>query len=117
MSFTGPNSRRRFLASTLAMSALPRAVLGQDGLIIRSQRPLDAERPVEAFAQDLTPNDRFFIRSHLGIPTVVTTPWRIEVGGLAKSPRSHSLDDLAHFPESSVTAVLQCSGNGRAYFQ
>jgi DMSO/TMAO reductase YedYZ molybdopterin-dependent catalytic subunit len=117
MSFTGPNSRRRFLASTLAMSALPRAVLGQDGLIIRSQRPLDAETPVEVFAQDLTPNDRFFIRSHLGIPTVVTAPWRIEVGGLAKSPRFHSLDDLPHFPESSVTAVLQCSGNGRAYFQ
>src|SRR4051812_25005231 len=116
MSPHGPNSRRRFLASTLAMSAFPRAVLGQDDLIIRSERPLDAETPVAAFAEDLTPNDRFFIRSHLGIPTVVTTPWRVEVGGHVKYPRSYGLDELNRLPPSSVTAVLQCSGNGRAYF-
>mgnify|MGYP000967726299 CR=1 FL=1 len=119
MTRSHPPSRRRFLAATASAAALAvgRSAPAQDGLIVRSRRPLDAETPVTAFTDYLTPNARFFIRSHLGVPRVVGVPWRVDVGGLVKSARAFSLDDLARLPERSVTAVLQCAGNGRSYFK
>ena len=86
-------------------------------LIIHVARPLDAETPSQVFTQYLTPNDRFFIRSHFGPPapeSVAPTVWRLNVAGLVERPLSLTLDDLSKFEEVSVTAVVQCSGNGRA---
>lgn len=37
-------------------------------LIARVTRPLDAETPVREFKSFLTPNHRFFVRSHFGPP-------------------------------------------------
>ena len=39
-----------------------------DHLIVHVARPLDAETPVQEFASYLTPNSRFFVRSHFGPP-------------------------------------------------
>ncbi|HEX9743495.1 MAG TPA: molybdopterin-dependent oxidoreductase, partial [Nitrospiraceae bacterium] len=38
--------------------------------------------------------------------------WRLSVKGLVARELSLSLSDLARFEEVSVTAVVQCSGNG-----
>lgn len=87
-------------------------------LTIHVARPLDAETPSQVFTQYLTPNDRFFIRSHFGPPApdlVAPSVWRLSVAGLVERPLSLSLDDLSTFKEASVTAVVQCSGNGRAF--
>ncbi len=88
-------------------------------LIVRVARPLDAETQVHEFASWLTPNDRFFVRSHFGPPAeeqIDPTVWRLEVGGLVERPLGLTLNDLKQFPEVTCTAVLQCSGNGRAFF-
>ncbi len=88
------------------------------GLIVRSSMPLDAETPVEAFDRFLTPNDLFFVRSHFGPPATELTPWRFEVDGLVDRLVSLSLDDLKNKSANvTIPAVLQCSGNGRAYYQ
>ncbi len=87
-------------------------------LVTKVSRPFDAETPVEAFASWITPNDRFFVRSHFGPPPsdrIDPASWRLSVKGLADRPLSLSLSDLARFEEVSVTAVVQCSGNGRAF--
>ncbi len=90
----------------------------QGGLLVRSSYPLDAETPVEAFDRFLTPNDRFFVRSHFGPPATTLAPWSLEVDGLVAKPVTLSLADLASKHENvTIPAVLQCSGNGRAYFQ
>jgi DMSO/TMAO reductase YedYZ molybdopterin-dependent catalytic subunit len=81
-------------------------------------RPYDAETPVEAFASWLTPNDRFFVRSHFGPPSaerIDPAAWRLAVKGLVERPLNLSLSDLSRFEEVSITAVVQCSGNGRAF--
>ena len=121
-------SRRRFIE--LAAGGLACAVTGlsvlrgsseagaAEKLITRVSRPYDAETPVEAFASWITPNDRFFVRSHFGPPPsdrIDPASWRLSVKGLAERPLSLSLSDLSHFEEVSVTAVVQCSGNGRAF--
>ncbi len=90
----------------------------QAGLIVRSSMPLDAETPVEAFDRFLTPNHLFFVRSHFGPPATTLSPWKFEVDGLVDRPASMSLDDLrSRFETVTLPAVLQCSGNGRAYFK
>ena len=86
-------------------------------LIVRSTYPLDAETPVEVFDRFLTPNRLFFVRSHFGPPAIGLRPWTLEVDGLVDRPVSLGLDDLKGFERVTLPAVLQCSGNGRAFFE
>lgn len=88
-----------------------------DHLIVHVARPLDAETPVQEFASYLTPNSRFFVRSHFGPPPAELLSdqnWRLSVGGLVDRSLMFTLQDLKHFEEVTLTAVVQCSGNGRA---
>ena len=89
---------------------------GETALIVRSKVPLDLETPVEVFSRFLTPNELFFVRSHFGSPAVSLGPWRLEVRGLVERPLKLSLADLAAMEQVELPAVLQCAGNGRAYF-
>ncbi len=89
---------------------------GSTELIVRSSRPLDLESPVQAFDQFLTPNHSFFVRSHFGAPVVDPSDWRLEIVGLVEKPLTLALRDLAGFRQVRMPAVLQCAGNGRAFF-
>ncbi|HEX9743496.1 MAG TPA: sulfite oxidase [Nitrospiraceae bacterium] len=124
----GSVSRRRFMqwaAASLAavVSGFPwkrgsDCAHAADKLVTKVSRPFDAETPVEAFASWITPNDRFFVRSHFGPPPsdrMDPSSWTLNVKGLVARELSLSLSDLARFEEVSVTAVVQCSGNGRAF--
>lgn len=108
-------------AISLAMPVPARAARADDPtrqLIVRNPRPLDAETPTSAFESLLTPNDLFFVRSHFGAPAVGLRPWSLTIDGGVDRPTTLSLDDLeGHRAARTVMAVLQCSGNGRAYFQ
>ena len=86
-------------------------------LIVRSQRPLNLESPIAAFDHRLTPNDRFFVRSHFGAPAVDLGPWEVEVVGLVTRTMRLGLADLARFEMTTRTAVLQCAGNGRSLYR
>ena len=86
-------------------------------LIVRSTRPENLETPTDLLDADFTPNDVFFVRSHFGPPIVDPRTFRLDVSGLCDRPLSLSLDELRKFPEVTVPAVLQCSGNGRALFR
>ncbi len=118
-------SRRDFLhrsialgASGLLVPASRAARAGEPRLIVRSRSPLDAETPVEVFEAAATPNRLFFVRSHFGAPAVgLTDRWRLAVEGGVGRALALTLDDLAGFPEVTIPAVLQCSGNGRALFK
>jgi DMSO/TMAO reductase YedYZ molybdopterin-dependent catalytic subunit len=82
-------------------------------------RPFDAETPVHEFTSWLTPNERLFVRSHFGPPvpeSVDPAHWRLTVGGRVAKQLTLRLQDLQkEFEAVSLTAVLQCSGNGRAF--
>jgi sulfite oxidase len=127
-----PPSRRDFFrfAARAGMTAaglamLPRDVLGglQVGstgkharLIPRSARPVDFETPVELLDSFITPNDAFYVRGHMTAPVVDAQAWQLTVDGEAKTPRALSVADLRSLPAVSVTATLECAGNGRAFF-
>src|SRR4051812_37263156 len=84
-------------------------------LIVRGGSPLNAETPVEMFDTYLTPVARLFIRSHFGPPGQGAAS-SLEVGGMVKAPRQWTSIELRRLPSVTMTAVLQCSGNGRGLF-
>ena len=134
--------RRHFLQRAAAIgmgAALPRWSSAQEGrsaattsgpemvrfpektdLILLTDRPPNLEMPAKYFREDLTPNEAFFVRWHLGIiPTSVDpATFRLTLGGHVDEPLSLSLDDLRkNFEPATVVAVCQCSGNSRALYE
>jgi DMSO/TMAO reductase YedYZ molybdopterin-dependent catalytic subunit len=89
-------------------------------LTIRVGRPFDAETPAHEFVSFLTPNHRFFVRSHFGPPPsehIAESNWRLRIGGLVEHSHELTLRDIKRLEAVTVTAVLQCSGNGRAFYR
>ncbi len=87
-------------------------------LTVRVSNPLDAETPVREFISFLTPNARFFVRSHFGPPppeAVSVANWKLRVGGLVDRSSEFTSKDLREMESVTITAVVQCSGNGRAH--
>lgn len=91
---------------------------GKEKLLIRSQRPPDFETPVSLLDSFITPNDLFYVRSHLPVPAQLdAATWALKVGGEVDSPLSLSIDEIKKLPAVTVTVTLECAGNGRAFFQ
>ena len=90
---------------------------GKDKLIIRSMRPPDFETPVALLDSFITPNNLFYVRSHMPVPQIDPAGWMLKIGGEVNSPISLSLDELKSLPAVTVTVTLECAGNGRAFFE
>jgi sulfite oxidase len=90
---------------------------GKDKLIIRSVRPPDFETPVSLLDSFITPNDTFYVRSHIPIPQIDAASWALKIGGEVNSPITLSLDEIRKLPAVTITNTLECAGNGRAFFQ
>lgn len=84
-------------------------------LEVLSDFPQQLSTPIEWFDQLLTPNDVFFVRSHFG-PPALDLKQKLRISGLVEAPFELSLDELKRLPQTTVTAVLQCAGNGRGLF-
>ena len=122
--FTRREMFRQGTAGLLALGAFAdweQAVAEEPGtdpaLIVRSRRPIDLETPVSKLDTYLTPNNAFFIRSHFGAPMAGFNLWPIEVAGMVSNRLQLDETALGAFPKVKVTAVLQCSGNGRSFFR
>ena len=94
---------------------------GKRPLIRLTTRPPQLETPFSVFDEGLiTPNDAFFVRYHLaGIPLKIDTDaFRLSIQGKVDNPLSLSLSDLkTGFEPIELTAVNQCAGNGRGFFE
>jgi len=88
-------------------------------LILLTSRPPQLETPVDYFKQYITPNDALFVRWHISqIPTSLDlNQWRLKVGGNIEKELALSMEDLRKFEKVSYTAVIQCSGNSRSFFE
>ncbi len=84
--------------------------------ITRSEAPLVVEFPFAELSA-ATPNAKFFIRNHFPVPDIDTSTWRLRVEGAVHDSFSISLDELRSMPAATVSAVIECSGNSRAFMQ
>lgn len=85
--------------------------------ITHTEKPRNAEPPGSALdGSFLTPNDLFYVRNHMWVPTVDNPDEHTLTIELADgSIKAYTLQELKErFPKRTVTAVLQCSGNRRA---
>ncbi len=123
--------RREFIAALarssavgIASAAIPAwaqralgATAAPADLIERNDWPEHWETTLEALGRSwITPNDRFFVRSHFPVPDLDPSAWRLEVSGLVASPLTFSLAELATMPQVQTVHALECAGNGRGLF-
>src|SRR5579883_1391081 len=84
-------------------------------LVVLATQPFVAETPLARQTENLTPNTRFFIRNHFGVPTLDPGAWRLTIGGEVSRPRTLTLADLRALPARTFDATVECAGNGRSF--
>jgi DMSO/TMAO reductase YedYZ molybdopterin-dependent catalytic subunit len=89
----------------------------QPGLIVRQKHPLNLEYPFATLSSYLTPVDQFYVRNHFSMPSLERGPFRLDVCGAVARTLSLSLDDLRRMPRVEFTAVMECAGNGRVFYE
>ncbi|WP_085310843.1 sulfite oxidase [Planktotalea arctica] len=93
----------------------------KDGLILMSDRPLNAETPAHLLDSDVTPYEHFFVRNNGLVPDhaldMDAEGWTLTIDGEVDTPLELSLANLKEqFEVITQRLVLECGGNGRAYY-
>ncbi len=84
-----------------------------------TSRPPQLETPFSVFNDGpITPNNAFFVRYHLAdIPyNLDPDTFTLQVKGEVDRPLKLSLKEIRKLPAVELTAVNQCSGNSRGFF-
>jgi DMSO/TMAO reductase YedYZ molybdopterin-dependent catalytic subunit len=94
---------------------------GKDpGLVVLGDRPLVAEAPEQLLDDDTTPTAKFYVRNNGQIPEPASDPdgWAITVDGEVDNKLDLTVGELKRrFQPKTYRMVLECGGNGRAFFQ
>ncbi len=90
----------------------------QDSMILHSSNTIETKR--SAFGQSgITPLNRLYVRNNVNPPSeeIVKNPdeWSVTIEGVG-SPKTLTVAELKNIGVKSVAMVLQCAGNGRAWF-
>ncbi|MFC7733104.1 molybdopterin-dependent oxidoreductase [Actinomadura keratinilytica] len=71
----------------------------------------------------LTPADRFFVRNHVSTPLIDARTWRLKLWGTGlhgspteDRPVEFTYEDLLGMRSETLTASVECTGNGRGFF-
>ncbi|WP_298209621.1 sulfite oxidase [Acidovorax sp.] len=107
-------------AQAAAAKPLPAAVSWKNpaDVIVHSASTVETKR--SAFGTGaITPSNQLYLRNNLPTPDASIVAdrdaWEVNVTGV-KNPRKLTLRELKAMGLETVTMVLQCSGNGRAFF-
>jgi sulfite dehydrogenase len=110
-------------ASALAATpprALPAYVVWKDGDAVIVHNPNELETKRSAFGNSaITSSDRLYVRNNVTPPDSSILAdregWQVAIDGV-RNPRSFSVAELKTVGIETIATVLQCSGNGRAFF-
>jgi DMSO/TMAO reductase YedYZ molybdopterin-dependent catalytic subunit len=100
-------TEQRAASESTAASSFP-------GLITRETEPQNLEFPFPSLAGRLTPTSQFYIRSHFPIPALSAESWRLVINGAVETELTLTYNELCQLPATTVSATLECAGNGRA---
>lgn len=88
-------------------------------VIVHSANTIETERGAIGSGV-VTNSDKLYVRNNLPAPNADVVAdrnaWKITLEGV-NSPQTLTLGELKKMGVETVTTVLQCSGNGRAYFE
>ncbi|WEX11696.1 sulfite oxidase [Chelativorans sp. AA-79] len=90
-----------------------------DSMIVHTELTLETERDAIG-TSGVTSKDVLYIRNNLPKPgeDIVAAPdaWEVSIEGV-NEPRSLTVGELKQMGVETVSSVLQCSGNGRGFFE
>jgi sulfite oxidase len=90
-----------------------------DAMIVHSDQTVETRRGAIGSSL-ITPEDKLYIRNNIKPPpdSIVANrdAWRVSIAGV-KNPGTLTLGELKRMGLRTVATVLQCSGNGRKFFQ
>ena len=89
------------------------------GLRILSPEPENAEAAQRGtYESFITPRTEHYIRNHYPTPEIDESEWTISLTGMVDQEVEISMDEIRNdYSTRTVTHTMQCSGNGRSYFQ
>lgn len=93
---------------------------GKADLVILGDKPLVAETPEHLLNDDVTPNDKIFIRNNGVAPDPVSNPdsWQLTVDGEVNNALKLTLGEMKQkFQPVTLALQMECGGNGRSYFE
>lgn len=95
-------------------------VEGKPDMDVLVERPTSGEFAPHLLDDDVTPTARHYVRNNGGYLTESerdVTEWRLTIDGEVNNPLKLSLDELRNMPSVTMPLVLECAGNGRAFFE
>ncbi|WP_018000607.1 sulfite oxidase [Paracoccus sp. N5] len=118
----GRNLPAGFVPAALAQDTGLDLMAGKQGLVVLGDRPLNAETPAHLLDDDVTPYERLFVRMNGLVPQTALDQdaegWVLTVDGEVETPLELTIDDLkSRFETVTRRLVIECGGNGRAFFQ
>ncbi|SMO98446.1 sulfite oxidase [Paracoccus laeviglucosivorans] len=94
----------------------------KQGLLVLGDRPLNAETPAHLLDDEITPYERLFVRMNGLVPQTALDQdaegWTLTIDGEVENPLNLTIADLkSQFENVTRRLVIECGGNGRAFFQ
>src|SRR4051794_28706724 len=87
------------------------------GLVVRQKAPLNLEFQFSALSDWLVPNDQFYVRSHFPNPALDADSFRLKGTGCVERELSLDLAALHQMKPTTLSAVMECAGNGRVFYE
>jgi len=89
------------------------------GLEILSPEPENGQAASRATYTDyITTREEHYIRNHYPTPDIDESEWTVSLTGLVDEEVDLSMEEIKHsFATDSITHTMQCSGNGRSFFE
>jgi len=83
---------------------------------IMTQKPFNAETPIESMRSWITDNEVFFKRNQGKFPEepVNLSEWVLRINGLVEKELSLTFEDILRQPKVEVADTMECSGNSRS---
>lgn len=91
---------------------------GKAKLAVLGDKPLVAETQAQLLDDAVTPTDKLFIRNNGQVPDAGDAKsWKIKVDGEVNTPLEFTVAEMiGRFPNVTYQLMLECGGNGRAFF-
>ena len=107
-------------AAALRRGAPPSSRRTSPGSVVIEDEALNAEAAPADLDHPITPVASFFIRNNGALPAIrreEARAWTLTIDGEVERPATWTVDALkTAFPVVTVTAVMECAGNGRSDF-
>ena len=100
-------------ASLLARAAEPAATF--PGMIVRQTEPQNLEMPFASLDEWLVSTERFYVRSHFGVPKMEAKSFKLIVEGHVENRLELTLDEIKKLGEATTPLTMECAGNGRVF--